>query len=355
MVKSRAFKALNIIEKLGLDALLFTSMPNIRYFSGFTGTDAMLLVTASGSWFLTDSRYTTQAAEETAMEVRLYAAKTEGVTRLLAEQNCRRVGFEGSQLSYHFYHELVKSTESVTWVSVTETDALRACKDTEELACISRAADYNAAALQAISPLIKCDALESDIALELEFALRKLGGEDKAFDFIVASGARGALPHGVASGKKLSAGELLTIDFGTRYRGYHSDETVTMALGPVSDELKCLHDIVLEAHDRAIEAVQPGCPLREIDAAARNFIVDKGYGDYFGHGLGHGVGLEIHEWPRVSPKSESVAEVGMVFTIEPGIYLPEKGGVRIEDIVAVTEQGCRILTKVPKSFTVLPN
>jgi len=188
------------------------------------------------------------------------------------------------------------------------------------------------------------------IALELEFALKKLGGETNAFDFIVASGARGALPHGVAGDKKIRAGELVTIDFGTRYKGYHSDETVTLAVGEVDGKLRQIFDIVLEAHDCAIAAVKPGMRACDLDAVARNDIAGKGYGDYFGHGLGHGVGLNVHEFPPLTSKNETCLRAGMVVTIEPGIYLPGVGGVRIEDTIVITETGCECLTSIPKQF-----
>jgi len=355
MVKSRGAAARDMFEKLGLEALLFTDMANIRYLCGFTGSDAVLLVTASDAWFLTDSRYATQAANETGLQVVTYKIKAAGIADVIQDLQLKRIGFESGNVSYAFHAELQSATPGIDWQPVSDSNRLRQCKDADELACICQAADYNATALGSIRDLLTAGSRECDIALALEIALRQQGGEDKAFDFIVASGDRGALPHGIASQRQIRAGELLTIDFGTRYHGYYSDETVTFAVGPVADSLRRLHDVVLEAHDRAIAAVGPGCPLRDIDAVARDYIAAQGYGEFFGHGLGHGVGLEIHEWPRVSPQSKVLAETGMVFTIEPGIYLPGTGGVRIEDIVAVTDDGCRVLTRVPKTFTVLPN
>jgi Xaa-Pro aminopeptidase len=189
--------------------------------------------------------------------------------------------------------------------------------------------------------------------LELEIEMRRRGADAKAFDFIVASGDRGAMPHGRASDKLLRAGELVTIDFGAVKDGYHSDETVTVAVGRPSDRGREIHNIVRQAHDRAIAAVRPGISCRELDAVARDFIREQGYGSYFGHGLGHGVGLEIHEKPVVSPRSEAVVAEGMVFTIEPGIYVPGFGGVRIEDTVAVTANGCVTLTQAPKNLILL--
>ena len=201
-----------------------------------------------------------------------------------------------------------------------------------------------------VEALLRPGSVERDVALALEFALKRRGAEEKAFDFIVASGERGALPHGVASGRRLAAGELVTIDFGCRVDGYHADETVTIAIGTVADELRRVFDIVLAAHDLALAAVAPGVPVSELDRVAREHIAAAGYGAYFGHGLGHGVGLDVHEAPAVSSRSKAVVQKGMVFTVEPGIYLPGVGGVRIEDMVLATAAGFRVLTRIPKQF-----
>jgi Xaa-Pro aminopeptidase len=194
---------------------------------------------------------------------------------------------------------------------------------------------------------------EREIALELEFAMRRRGADKTSFDFIVASGARGALPHGKASDKAIGRGELVTIDFGAIYSGYNSDETVTVAVGKPDTRQEEIYGIVKDAHDFALAAVRPGIAFRELDARARNHIEEKGYGKFFGHGLGHGVGLEVHEKPVVSYRGEGEVAEGMVFTIEPGIYIPDWGGVRIEDTVLVESDGCRLLTKVPKDLIVL--
>ena len=336
----------------GLDAICFIHPPNLRHQCGFTGTDGALVVASDRSWFLTDSRYTVQAqAQVTSASVIEYRQKVSGICKLLTQQGLRRVGFEAAQLTVAELRQFERNADQVEWVPLEKQIAgLRGIKAEVERLSLKRAADISAEAFREILPLIKPGCSEAALAMELEFALRRLGGEEKAFDFIVASGLRGALPHGVASDKLLASGELVTIDFGTRFRGYHSDETVTLALGHVSSELRCIYDTVLEAHDRAIDAVRPGVPLKDVDAIARNLICERGFGDYFGHGLGHGVGLEIHEFPVVSPRSESRACEGMVFTIEPGIYIPELGGCRIEDMIMVTVDGCEVLTSIPKQF-----
>jgi Xaa-Pro aminopeptidase len=356
MVNNRSPQARQILRTQGLDALVFFSLPNIRYLCGFTGSDGALVVHAGGECFLTDSRYTTQARQQVAAgEIRQYRAKEEGVLAYLQEHNLQRIGFEAETLCFATVERLREQGSGVTtWIPLTrELADLRTLKTAEEIVELRRAARLNAAGFEEILPLIRPGVSEKEIALALEFALKRRGGEDKAFDFIVASGVRGAMPHGVATEKILAAGELVTIDFGTRVSGYHSDETVTLAVGEVAPRLREIYDIVLAAHDRALAAVRPGVALKEIDATARDYIAGCGYGDYFGHGLGHGVGLEVHEAPTVSPRSEAIAAEGMVFTIEPGIYVPDLGGVRIEDTIEVTADGCRLITCLPKEFRTL--
>jgi len=345
-----------IMAASSLDAVCLMHPPNLRHQSGFTGSDGALVVTSDRRWFLTDSRYTTQARDQVGLvEVREYRQKVEGVVGLLEERGFRRVGFESETVSVAQIEQLKeKSPAGLEWIPLgKELSGLRAVKAAAEVGILKEAALLSAAAFHEVLPLIRPGRSEAEIALELEFALRRRGGEDRSFDFIVASGVRGALPHGVASEKVLAPGELVTIDFGTRYKGYCSDETVTLALGGVSPELRKIFAAVLDAHDRAIDGVRPGVPLKHVDALARDLIAERGFGDYFGHGLGHGVGLEVHEFPTVSPRSEATAQEGMVFTIEPGIYVPGLGGCRIEDMVRVTSDGCELLTSIPKQLTTI--
>jgi Xaa-Pro aminopeptidase len=356
MVNKRILRAEELIKTCALDAFVFFHLPNIRYLSGFSGSDGVMIVTCGESGFLTDSRYTTQARQQvSANSIREYRVKIDGILEFLAEKSAVRVGFESDTLAYATVSELREKGTSHEWVPVSrEVKSLRSLKDEQEIELLERAAALNAVCFEEVLSEIRPGARERDIALSLEFALKHRGAEEKAFDFIVASGVRGALPHGVASAKTIAAGELVTIDFGCSLNGYHSDETVTLAVGDVSPRLREMHDVVLEAHDRAIDRVHPGAMLRDIDAAARQFITDRGFGDYFGHGTGHGLGLEVHEFPAVSTRSDEEAREGMVFTIEPGIYVPDVGGVRIEDTVLVTAGGCRRLTRIPKGFRTLP-
>jgi len=337
----------------GLGGLLFFGLANIRYLCGFTGTDGVLLVADGETVFLTDSRYQSQAVSEVVADrIVCYKNKFSALVDEVAAKMYCRVGFDADNLTVAGFEELTKLTAGkFEWIPLAEQlRPLRANKDEQEVAALKKAAALNQLAFDEVLPQIKSGVSEKTIALELEFALKRLGGECNAFDFIVASGLRGALPHGVASEKLLAAGELVTIDFGTRVEGYYSDETVTLALGKVDGNLRQIFDIVLKAHDLALAEVRPGMTIRDLDAVARGYITAQGYGDYFGHGLGHGVGLEIHEYPAVSSRTEALVTEGMVITIEPGIYIPGTGGVRIEDTVVVTADGYEALTGIPKQF-----
>ncbi len=352
----RRERARGLLSERQLDALLLTSRENLRYLCGFTGSEGCALLTAATLTVFTDSRYTTQArAQVLDADCREYRLQPDAVTALLREQGLQRIGFETSIAYGRVAGLREKGDPSWAWLPLgDDLDRLRWLKSPEEVALIAAAAELHSAAFTDILPLLHPGTIERELALELEFSLKRHGAEEKAFDIIVASGERGALPHGLASERRLQSGELVTIDFGARVAGYHADETVTVAIGEVAGELRAIYDLVLAAHDRAIAAIAPGVPLIEVDRLAREMIAVAGYGDYFGHGLGHGIGLAVHEGPSLSPRSTASAEPGMVFTVEPGIYLPGLGGVRIEDTVLVTAQGCQVLTRVPKHFRRLP-
>lgn len=357
MIKDRAPRVEQLLREAKVDACCFFHRPNLRYLCGFTGSDGVLAVNAKSDCFLTDSRYVVQASLEVdACDIREYKSKDEGVIAWLIESGATRVGFEAEHLSCAALRRLQdKSPSGVIWTPLEKpVVSLRGIKSADEIVSLDHCAALAAVAFAEVLPLLRPGIRERDFALALEMALRRHGGDEKAFAIIVASGMRGALPHGIASDKKINAGELVTIDFGVCCDGYHSDETVTVAVGEISAELSQIHATVLTAHDLAIAAIKPGVPLRQIDAVARDFIIAQGYGERFGHGLGHGVGLEVHEYPTVSPRSEDVASEGMVFTIEPGIYIPDLGGVRIEDMVLVTTDGCRRLTRLEKNLLILP-
>lgn len=338
------------------DALLITGIENIRYITGFTGSSGVLLMTDNGGIFFTDSRYTEQALKEVEakVEIKEYKKRVPELAGALIDAGYKRVGFEDSSLTYREYQELKKEARGVKLVPLKDRlTLLRGVKSKGELRLISGAADIAYKAFEELLPSIKPGKREDDLAIELEYLMRKGGAEGLSFDVIVASGGRSALPHGRATSKRLKIGDPVVIDFGARYEGYHSDETVTVFVGKASERHRRIYQTVKEAHDRAIDAVRPGVRFSDIDRTARDFIDKAGYGKYFGHGTGHGVGLNVHEAPSISPNSKGVAEEGMVFTIEPGIYIPKVGGVRIEDMVVVTKEGCRVLTKIPKDLTMI--
>jgi Xaa-Pro aminopeptidase len=355
MLKDRISSARGVLERYDVDFLIFVNLCNIRYLTGFTGSAGLLVLGREEGWFFTDSRYTTQAAAEvngcSVIECR---SNREGVTSLLQGMPFGKAGFEAGHMTVALYNELSAALRGVELKPIgTELDSLRAVKDADEIQLLAKSAEIASSAFLHILDMIKPGAVERDVALALEAAMKSSGADEKAFDFIVASGSRGALPHGKASTKVIASGELVTVDFGTVCQGYFSDETVTVAVGEPDNRQQKIYSIVKNAHDLALAAVRPGITFKELDAVARDFIAANGFGNYFGHGLGHGVGLEIHEYPAVSSRSDDLVVEGMVFTIEPGIYIPDWGGVRIEDTVVVTANGCTILTKVPKELQIV--
>lgn len=355
MVNNRISAARGCLKRVGADLLVVSNLSNIRYLAGFTGSEGLLVLSPNDGWFLTDSRYTSQAGAEVAgAKVVQFSNRLESLAGILQEAGASRVAFEAGYTSVQAYQELCKKLPGIEWVPAdTELTAIRTVKDDGELETLERVAAIASESLLEILGEVKPGAMESEVAWALEVAMRSKGAEGKSFDFIVASGERGALPHGKASDKRIAAGELVTIDYGAFYRGYCSDETVTVSIGEPDNRQREVYETVRAAQEIAIAAVKPGMFLRDLDAKARDYIAAKGFGQYFGHGLGHGIGLDVHEHPTVSPKSATVAEEGMVFTIEPGIYIPGWGGVRIEDSVVVERDGCRRITKVPKTLMIL--
>lgn len=355
MLDSRLSRLRHELKENKLDAVLLLDPVHLRYYSGFSGSDGAFIVTPAQCYFRTDSRYISQAtAEVSAASIEAYTTKYVELVELLRRSGVSRVGFEATTLSVAELNQLSELDSAILWEPMKHLGELRQVKDCVELKCLEQAAAINATAFDKILPCIRPGVTEREIAIELEYALRCCGGEDKAFDFIVASGWRGAYPHGIASDKTVQAGELVTIDFGTRKSGYFSDETVTLAIGEVEQKLLDIYACVLKAHDLALEALAPSVMARDVDRVAREHIEACGYGKYFGHGLGHGIGLAVHEAPTLSPRSEAMLTTGMVFTIEPGIYIPGFGGVRIEDTVLLTSDGYRALTSVPKKLRTLP-
>ncbi|NSL50374.1 M24 family metallopeptidase [Calidifontibacillus erzurumensis] len=342
------------VEK-DIDGFLITNSKNRRYMTGFTGTAGVVLISSKNAIFITDFRYIDQAKNQVKYYdiVQHQGPIHEEVARLVKELGIQKLGFEQDEMTYGTYkiYEKLISAQLVPISGMIES--LRQIKSDEELQILKEACSIADDAFTHILKYIKSGVTELDIANELEFFMRKKGATSSSFDIIVASGWRSALPHGVASNKVLKDGELVTLDFGAYYKGYCSDLTRTVAIGEISDQLKTIYNIVLEAQLRGLHGIKAGISGKQADAFTRDCITEKGYGDYFGHSTGHGIGLDIHEGPILSMKSEMKLQPGMVVTVEPGIYLPGVGGVRIEDDIVITEEGNIVLTHSPKELLLL--
>jgi len=355
MGQERISRIKKVLREDHLDGILITSLENIHYLSGFTGSDAALVVTETKGYFLADSRYTTQAREEVSgFEVIEYKKKIEGLSDLLNDLGLKGIGFEPQNLTYGAHKELAEKVRRGELIPLSERiKNIRVVKDDEEIGRIKRTIDIASKSLKENIWRIKPGTRENEIALELEFSMRRNGADGISFDTIVISGARSALPHGKPSEKRIDEGEFIIVDFGSQCGGYYSDETCTFFCGKPSRRQKEVYQIVKDAHDRTIASVRPGRRAMELDAIARGWIKDAGYGAHFGHMTGHGVGLAVHENPVIGPESEDVVEEGMIFTVEPGIYIPGWGGVRIEDMVLVTGNGCDVLTNLSKEIEII--
>jgi Xaa-Pro aminopeptidase len=336
-----------LLEPLELDALYITRPENVRYLTGFPHPeDAQVLITPEGAFLLTDPRY-----PEAERESRIPARVLKREEREALFQDLRgRVGFEAEHLPYAALERL-RELSPAEWVPTKGViERLRLKKRPEEVARIRQAQALAERALERALALLRPGVEEREVALEIEFFLRKEGAEGVAFPPIVASGARGALPHARASEKRLEPGELITLDLGAKVAGYHSDMTRTVALGKPSPEMRRVYEAVQEALEVALQGLKPGRTGKEVDALAREALGRHGLDRYFVHSLGHGVGLAVHEGPGLSPYTEEVLEPGMVVTVEPGVYLPGVGGVRIEELVLITEDGIELLSRFPRGY-----
>jgi Xaa-Pro aminopeptidase len=339
-----------------LDAFLVTDLKNIRYLTGFTGSSAYAIVSAGKAFFLTDPRYTAQAREEVeGFRVRIFKKALDTIAQTVSEMKAGVIGFESGSLSFDNYSKLKKALRAKSALKPFPAlvSGLRSVKDPFEIERISEAARLLDRGFTYAMKAVKPGAVESEAAYSIETFFRKKGAEALAFDTIIASGERGALPHGKASEKRIKKGELVVVDMGALLNGYNSDETRTFVTGRPTPKQKEVYGVVRDAQAAAIEAVRPGVKASAVDLAARGVIDKAGYGKYFGHGTGHGVGLDIHEGPGLGPNSPELLEEGMVITVEPGIYIPGWGGVRIEDMVLVTKNGARLLTSTNRDLVIL--
>ncbi|TSB45403.1 M24 family metallopeptidase [Alkalicoccobacillus porphyridii] len=336
-----------------VDGLLIMSPYNRRYVSGFTGSAGAILLSNKEAVFITDFRYTEQAKEQTTgfTIVQQKGSIIEEIGKQAEKLHITKLGFEKSHVTYEQFQQLQQSVVTATLTPVSGlVEGVRLIKDSSEIQLIQDAADIADAAYTHILSYVQPGMTELEVSNELEFFMRKQGAQSSSFDIIVASGHRSALPHGVASGKLIETGELVTLDFGAYYKGYCSDITRTFAVGSISDELNTIYHTVLEAQLRGMNGIKAGITGKEADALTRDYIKEKGYGEYFGHSTGHGLGMEVHESPSLSFKSDNVLEPGMVVTVEPGIYVHGVGGTRIEDDILITAEGNRSFTSSSKEL-----
>jgi Xaa-Pro aminopeptidase len=343
------------LDALGLDAVLVTRLVNVRYLTGFSGSNGQLLAIPGGGVFLTDSRYEEQSRREVPDLRRvIYPQKlAAALAEAVSAEGIRRVGFEAAGMTYRTWRELTDLEGIELEPLEEEFERLRWAKDPEEIGLLERAQEVTDAAFDRVIGKLAEGVTERQVAFELDLAMREIGAERVGFDTIVAFGEQAAEPHHGPSERALRRGDVVKMDFGCVVDGYHSDMTRTVAFGEPEARLREIHHLVLRAQLAGIEAVRSGITGGEPDRAARSVIEGAGLGDRFGHSLGHGVGLEIHEGPTLRTGSEDVLPEGAVVTVEPGVYVPGLGGVRIEDAVVVGADGCRPLPRTAKDLLVL--
>jgi Xaa-Pro aminopeptidase len=356
-VSTRADRLSERLADAGVDAVLITDLVNVRYLTGYTGSNGLALIGPDTRAFVTDFRYVEQAAEQVEASfdrVRASVDLLEAVKDALPPGELR-LGFEEAHVSVR-EHARVRGLlpERVELVGVNGlVEGLRAVKENEEVAAIAAAAVLADAAFEQLIAGGLVGRTERELALELEFDMRRRGAEQPSFSPIVAAGAHGALPHASPRAVEVRRGELVVIDWGAQLDGYCSDCTRTVAAGEPGEHAREIYRLVLDAQMAGLDAVAPGADGRDVDAVARRLIEAAGHGEHFGHGLGHGVGLDVHEAPRLAQRSDSVLEAGNVVTVEPGVYLPGELGVRIEDLVLVTDAGRQVLTHLSKELAVV--
>ncbi|MEQ9809653.1 M24 family metallopeptidase [Streptococcus jiangjianxini] len=353
-MNSRVIRFEEKLAQSNLDAFLVTGQNNIYYLTGFWGTESTVFITRNRRIFMTDARYTLIAKEVVEgfdiIETRTALAE---VSKIIKADQLARVGFD-SQVSYAFYEQLTSLSPQTQWLPQTDfVETLRVVKDKSEIETIRQACQISDKAFLDVLDFIKPgQTTELQVANFLDFRMRHYGASGVSFETIAASGYRSAMPHGVASDKIIQSGESLTLDFGCYYKHYVSDMTRTIHIGHVTDEEREIYDIVLRANQTLIDQAKAGMTYKDFDAIPRQVLENAGYGEFFTHGIGHGIGLDIHENPFFRG-SEDKLEAGMVVTDEPGIYLPNKYGLRIEDDLVITTNGCEVLTQAPKELIVL--
>ena len=354
--RERSNRLRTVLDGSNLECFATMYGPSLRYLTGYSGSNGICVVTPERVIFGTDFRYASQLESEVVADATFIkrGSLIEAAAKVNVLHGWKSVGVEGEHCSVVQWNEFHKHFRRI---SFTETigivEELAAVKEEAEIECIRKAAAITDTVFAKIIELIRPGVTECEIAAEISYLHRMYGADGDAFDTIVASGMRGALPHGRASAKKIAAGEFVTIDFGCVFNGYCSDLTRTVAVGKATREMRKGYAVVLEAQRRAIESARSGMKARSLDRVARHYLQLQSYGRCFGHGLGHGIGLEIHGYPKVSAISTHTLREGNVVTVEPGVYLPGKFGVRIEDDIVIHRKACEVITSSPKELLIL--
>lgn len=349
----RLSKVRGRLEEYQIDALLITALPSLRYLTGFRGTSGVALVKAEEAIFITDFRYQDQVKEEV-VGLQVKVAEDDpllGLRDFSLVRKGDKIGFEAEALTVDQLQGLKDLYPEVDFIPIKGlVETLRIVKEPEEVKAIRRAAELAGVVFAEVLDYIKPGVMEREVAAEVEYRLKRRGSETIPFDTIVASGERGAMPHATAGERRICPGDLVVLDLGAVCDGYASDMTRTVVVGPPSRKQWKVYHLVVQAQRVAMDYARAGIGCAELDARARDLIAEAGYGPNFGHSLGHGVGLEVHEAPRISSKSKLTLQAGMVVTIEPGVYIPGWGGIRVEDVVHITENGCEIITSVSREL-----
>jgi len=353
-MKERIARLRKYMKKENIDAMIVSSFANIYYYSNFSSEDAVLFITMNNCHLLTDGRYIAQSKEESPDYniVIITRSYSDSLKKLISDTEIKRIGFE-EDLAFNRYSSF-KDKLGLEMIGLN-IESLKNIKDEVEINKIRKACVIADKCYKHILKFVKVGMKEIEVRNEMLRYMLELGASKESFDIIVASGVRGAMPHGVASNKKIKKGDFVTLDFGCVNDHYCSDITRTFVMGEPDKEMLHIYEIVKEAQLKGLEVIKPGIKAKEVDFACRNFIEKMGYGDYFTHSTGHGLGILVHDSLAISPRSETVLKEGMVFTVEPGIYVEGLGGVRIEDDVVVTKDGCEILTKASKKLYKINN
>ncbi len=350
--RARIERVQSLLEETGLDGCVLKGMDNIFYLTGFRGSEGSLFITRGDVVLVVDFRYVTHAREVTRdIRIEEMRPKRDVINDLCTKYRISKLGFDGAHVHYNVFKSWAENLVGISLVPMNNAiEEIRKTKEPEEITAIMAAIEAATKAFTDVLGLVKPGSTEKEIADELDHAMRKRGAQGPSFDTIVASGPRGALPHAEPGDRKLKEGETVIIDYGAAVAGYCSDETVTVCLGEIPDKLSEIYAIVNDARKLGIEKARAGMAIARLDAIVRGYIEERGYGDFFRHGVGHGVGIAVHEAPGINSVANGILEENMVITVEPGIYLPNIGGVRLEDMVLITEDSPRVLTHIRKDI-----